>query len=295
MSLRQARCGASLAFMPFDSTKTRRVLWRLARPLIFAYAIPLVGCAAFQRKLLYFPSRAAEETLLGQARGESVEPWRDESRTLIGWRQRSGQHPLKARFLVFHGNAGYALHRVRYATELAATIDCDVHILEYPGYGSRGGKPSQATLLDAGEQALRLLKKEGSMPVFIVGESIGSGVAAGVTARAPELVSGLILITPFSRLTDVASHHFPYLPVRLLLRDRYPDVEWLAKYHGPLAVTVAENDEVIPNRFGRELHDSYAGRRRLWVKAGTHNTIHDSLDPKWWKEVVEFVVEKNSR
>lgn len=280
--------------MPFDSTKIRRVLWRLALPLICAYFLALVGCAAFQRKMLYFPSRAAEATLFGHARGESIEPWRDESRTLIGWQQRSGQRPLKARFLVFHGNAGYALHRVHYATNLARTIDCDIHILEYPGYGSRSGEPSQTTLLDAGEQALRLLQKESSAPVFIVGESIGSGVAAGVAARAPELVSGLILITPLSRLTDVASHHFPFLPVRLLLRDRYPAIEWLTKYHGPLAVTVAENDEVIPNRFGRDLHDNYAGRKRLWVKAGMHNTIHDSLDSKWWKEVVEFVVEKNS-
>ena len=158
-----------------------------------------------------------------------------------------------------------------------------------PAYGSRGGSPSQASLLDAGEQALRLLKKESPLPVFLVGESLGTGVAAGVAARAPELVSGLILITPLSRLTDVASHHFPFLPVRLILADRYPAIEWLQKYHGPVAVTVASQDEVIPSRFGRKLYDSYAGPKRLWEKPGMHNNIHDSLDPAWCREVVEFV------
>lgn len=281
--------------MPRNAKTIRRAVWRLAQPLVFAYLLALVGCAAFQRKLLYFPARASEEMLLDHARAESMEPWRDESGAIIGWRQRHEQRPIAARFLVFHGNAGYALHRMNYVTNLARTIGCDVHILEYPGYGSRGGAPSQATLLDAGEQALRLLKKEGSGPVFIVGESIGTGVAAGVTARAPELVSGLVFITPLSRLTDVASHHFPLLPVRWILLDRYPAIEWLQSYHGPLAVAVADRDEVIPNRFGRDLYHSYSGPKRLWEKPGMHNTIHESLDAQWWREAVGFVVEKNQR
>lgn len=279
--------------MPRDGKTLRRALWRLAWPLGLAYLLAVVGIATFQRKLIYFPSRASEEMLLDYARAESMEPWRDESGALIGWRHRHSRQPVTARFLVFHGNAGYALNRVHYATSLAATMGCDIHLLEYPGYGSRSGSPSEATLLDAGEQALRLLKKESPLPVFLVGESIGTGVAAGVAARAPELVSGLIFITPLSRLTDVASHHFPFLPVRWILADRYPAIEWLKNYRGPLAVTVADEDEVIPNRFGRQLYDSYAGPKRLWGKPGMHNTILGSLDAVWWREVVEFVTGKS--
>ncbi len=269
----------------------RLMLWRFARPLLGAYALAVVGIATFQRKLIYFPTKASEEMLLGHARAEALEPWRDEAGTLIGWRHRGQKSPSAARFLVFHGNAGYALHRVQYALELTSAVDCEVCILEYPGYGSRSGKPSQETLLAAGEQALRLLKKENVVsPIFLVGESLGTGVAAGVTARAPALVSGLILITPLNRMTDVASYHFPWLPVRWILADRYPAVEWLQKFPGPLAVVVAENDEVIPKRFGRALYDSFAGPKRLWVKPGMHNTIHASLDAGWWREATEFVM-----
>ena len=268
----------------------RPALWRFIRSLLIVYVLAIMGIASFQRKLIYFPSKASEEMLLGQASAEAMQPWRDEAGTLIGWRYRRQGSAGAARFLVFHGNAGYALHRVRYALDLTGVADCEVCILEYPGYGSRGGQPSQETLLDAGEQALRLLKKESeAAPVFLVGESLGSGVAAGVTARAPGLVSGLILITPLNRMSDVASHHFPWLPVRWILADRYPAVEWLQNFQGPLALVVAEEDEVIPNRFGKALHDSFTGPKRLWVKPGMHNTIHDSLDAEWWREAVEFV------
>lgn len=268
----------------------RRTLWRFARPLLIAYSLAVVGIATFQRKLIYFPAKASEEILLGHARAEAMEPWRDEAGALIGWRHRGQGRPNASRFLVFHGNAGYALHRVRYALDLTGVADCEVCLLEYPGYGSRGGKPSQETLLAAGGQALRLLKKENAgAPVFLIGESLGSGVAAGVTARAPALVSGLIFITPLNRLTEVASYHFPWLPVRWILADRYPAVEWLRGFPGPLAVVVADDDEVIPNRFGKALHDSFAGPKRIWVKPGRHNTIHDALDAEWWREAVGFL------
>ena len=281
--------------MARDWKPLRRGLWRFARPFLIAYLLVVVGIASFQRKLIYFPARSSEEFLVRTAHAESLEPWRDESGVLIGWVHRQKQRPITARFLVFHGNAGYAVNRAHYAASLASVADCDVHILEYPGYGSRAGAPSQATLLEAGEQALRLLKKESPLPIFLIGESLGTGVVAGVAARASELVSGLLLITPLSRLTEVASHHFPFLPVRLILADRYPAIEWLQNYHGPVAVTVADEDEVIPNRFGRKLYDSYAGPKRLWEKPGMHNTIHDSLDPAWWREVVEFVTATPAR
>ncbi|HZJ16227.1 MAG TPA: alpha/beta hydrolase [Chthoniobacteraceae bacterium] len=275
--------------MPTKAKSFRQLFWRFARPLIAAYLLALVGVVTFQNKLIYFPTRASEVNLLEGARRVELEPWRDESGAIIGWRSQHPQSPTEARFLVLHGNAGYALHRWPYAAGFSEVLSCEVYILEYPGYGARAGSPSESSLLDAGEQALRLLKKGSALPVFVLGESIGSGVAAGVAARAPDLVSGLIMLTPLSCLDDVAAYHFPWLPVRLLLRDHYPAIEWLKKYHGPLAVTLASDDEVIPNKFGQKLFDSYAGPKRLWTKPGMHNTIHTSLDPLWWRAVVEFV------
>jgi hypothetical protein len=263
---------------------------RLVRVAVLAYVAVLVLFAAFQRRMIYFPTRASESALLAEAARVGAEPWREESGALIGWVVRARSQPARCRVLVFHGNAGLALHRTYYAVGLGAAMGADVHLCEYPGYGARSGSPSESALLAAGEQALRQLAREAQTPVIVVGESIGSGVAAGVAARAPGLVAGIVLITPMTNLADVAAHHYPFLPVRLFLADRYPVADWLRSYHGPIAVTLAEDDEVIPKQIGQRLFDSYAGPKRLWIQPGTHNTMLDRVDAAWWREVGALVL-----
>jgi len=275
--------------MPHPDRAPLRPWMRLAAMALLAYVGPVVLFAVLQRRMIYFPTRAAESALLAEAVRVGAEPWRAESGALIGWIVRARSQPARCRVLVFHGNAGLALHRTYYADGFGPGMDADVHLLEYPGYGARAGSPGEAALLDAGEKALRQLTREAPSPVILVGESIGSGVAAGVAARVPELVAGIILITPMTSLADVAAHHYPFLPVRLFLADRYPVVEWLERFRGPLAVTLAEEDEVIPKQIGQRVYDRYAGPKRLWLKPGTHNTMLAGVDAAWWREVGEFV------
>jgi pimeloyl-ACP methyl ester carboxylesterase len=276
--------------MPFPDRSPLRSVMRLVRLAAVVYLLVLVLFAALQRRMIYFPSRAAESALLAEAARIGAEPWREKGGALIGWIVRARSQPARCRVLVFHGNAGFALHRTYYADGFGAAMTADVHLFEYPGYGARAGLPSEAVLLDAGEKALRQLKREAPSPVILVGESIGCGVAAGVAARAPEQVAGIVFITPMSSLADVAAHHYPFLPVRLFLADRYPVAEWLRSYHGPMAVTLAEDDEVIPKHIGQRLYDSYAGPKRLWIKPGTHNTMLAGVGAAWWREVGEFVL-----
>lgn len=272
--------------MSLPKRSALRPWMRLVGMALLAYLAVLVLFAALQRRMTYFPTRAVEAALLAEAARIGVEAWRDGSGALIGWRVQAPVQPARCRVLVFHGNAGMALHRTYFADGFGPAMGADVHILEYPGYGARAGAPSEATLLDAGEKALRSLQA----PVVLVGESIGSGVAAGVAARAPDLVAGIILITPMTSLADIAAHHYPFMPVRLVLADNYPVVEWLRSYRGPVAVTVAEEDEVIPKQIGQRVYDSYSGPKRLWTKPGMHNTMLDRADAAWWREVGEFVL-----
>jgi hypothetical protein len=263
---------------------------RLVGLALLAYLGVVVLFTALQRQMIYFPTRASETALLAEAARVGAEPWREESGAVIGWVVRTRSQPARCRVLIFHGNAGLALQRTDYADGFGAAMGADVHVLEYPGYGARAGSPSEAALLEAGEAALRQLAREATSPVVLVGESIGSGVAAGVAARAPELVAGLVFITPMTSLSDVAAHHYPFLPVRLVLADRFPVVEWLRSYRGPIAVTLADDDEVIPKAIGQRLYDSYAGPKRLWVKPGKHNTMLARVDAAWWREVGEFLL-----
>jgi fermentation-respiration switch protein FrsA (DUF1100 family) len=104
-------------------------------------------------------------------------------------------------------------------------------------------------------------------------------------------VAGLLLLTPFDSLANVAQHHYPLLPVRWILRDSYPSSEWLQKYRGPVAIIVAADDTIVPAKFGRKLHESYAGPKKLIVaEHADHNDLLHTLPPSAWQEALQFLL-----
>lgn len=246
--------------------------------------------ATLQRQLIYFPSKAPLDRLAVLASGINLESWRDQEGELIGW--RPGEHlPGRRRIVVFHGNAGHALDRQYFVTGLQALREgWEVFLFEYPGYGARKGKPSEPAIKAAAARALTSLLQADSRPVFLLGESLGSGVASYLAASFPDEVAGLLLITPFSSLTDVAAHHYPFLPVRMLLSERYNSMESLSHYQGPVAFLLAGRDEVVSTELGQQLYDSYQGPRWLHIEphAG-HNTLPYQPDASWWGQASTFL------
>ena len=246
--------------------------------------------ATLQRQLIYFPSKAGEQDLLQQAARIGVEVWRNEHGSAIGWKPASERNALK-RMLVFHGNAGYALHREYFVAGFQALgEEWEVFLFEYPGYGAKKGRPSEATLKAGATHALESLLKADTRPIYVIGESLGSGVASYLAGAFPEQVAGLLLVTPFSSLVDVAAHHYPFLPVRTLLSERYDSVEALSRYRGPVAFLLAGRDEVIPTILSRRLYESYSGPKWLRVETGAgHNSISYDPGAAWWGEVSKFL------
>ena len=146
--------------------------------------------------------------------------------------------------------------------------------------------------MDAGRAALAQLEREDDRPIFVLGESLGSGVACGLAGEFPERVRGVVLITPFTRLSDVGALQYPFLPVRLILRDRYDNVAALAHYRGPLAVVVAGRDEIVPAELGRRLFERHAGPKRLWEQAEAgHNSLDHRAGAAWWSDVSDFMLQ----
>jgi pimeloyl-ACP methyl ester carboxylesterase len=189
---------------------------------------------------------------------------------------------------VLHGNAGSALDRVYYAAALAP-LGVEVLLLEYPGYGARPGEPSRPALTAAAIEALQALAAEGPGPVWLLGESLGSGVVARAAALRPGAASGLVLVTPYARLAEVARLHYPWLP-SFLLRDRWDPLADLDGYLGPAAVLVAGRDEVVGAAQGRRLFDALRGPKLLSVQsAATHNGL--DLDPAqpFWADAVALL------
>ena len=249
------------------------------------YLVCVVFLTVAQRRMMYFPCGTSQTELERDAAKEGFRPWRNAQGHTIGW-YRATQERRQKCVLVLHGNAGCAPDRFHYADAFQAIEPMDFYILEYPGYGGRSGAPSQKTILGAAEEALRNIPCDCS--VFVMAESLGTGVGAYLAGKHPDEIRGVLLIAPYSRMTAVAKRHLPLFPVRWMLRDKYPASEWLSGYRGPVAVLLAGRDEVIPTDLGRALFDSYTGPKKLWLEPELgHNDLHMPRDGTW-KEVIEF-------
>jgi hypothetical protein len=166
-----------------------------------------------------------------------------------------------------------------------------VILAEYPGYGPRAGALGEASFVADAEQTLALAHRQYGGPLLVVGESLGAAVAAAAAAQQRELSAGVLLITPWDRLARVGAHHYPWLPVKWMLRDEYDTEARLARFDRPVLVAVAERDSIVPARFGRALHAGLAGPKRLVVFEGAdHNDWPARVDAGWWRAAVAFAL-----
>lgn len=265
----------------------------IVRFAAIGYVLFFLGVVLFQKQFIYRPQRVDQSTLEASSLTQGLQSWRNANGEVIGWRVGPSVGVSKHRCLVFYGNQGYALQRAYYAKGLQALSqrgDWEIYIMEYPGYGSRPGSPSEKTLVDAGIEALDHLKKEDSGPVYVIGESLGSGVAAGVASASPDFIAGILLVTPFNNLQDVFYHHFPYLPLKWFLKEKYNAEVALNDYSGPVVFLVAGQDQVVTAQAGEKLYESYHGPKRLIrMDNADHNTIPFSPLAGWWQEAFDFL------
>jgi pimeloyl-ACP methyl ester carboxylesterase len=263
-----------------------RVISRVIQFLAVLYFGLLIFVFAVQRRMIYQPTKGSQESMTKAAGSRGFQAWQNEAGQFIGWKHVLPLKREHMRLLIVHGNAGCAINRVDYANPLQLLEPVDVYILEYPGYGAREGSPSQASFFRAASEALDLLKKDG--PVYIMGESLGTGVAAYLAGTCPESVQGMLLIAPYDSLASVAQAHLPIFPAGLLLRDRFPSATYLKNYHGPVAMLFAGRDVVVPGRFGHRLYDGYQGPKKFReVPSAGHNDLLDQPEA-WWRELLAF-------
>lgn len=155
----------------------------------------------------------------------------------------------------FHGNAG-SLAGATEETALHAIQGYGVLLVSYRGYGGNPGDPSEEGFYQDGRAALAFLAKQGVTPdkTIVIGNSIGSGTA---TQMAREFdPAALILVSPFSSLTDVASESMPIMPVEALLRDRYDNIEKVPELTIPILIQHGTADRVVPFAHGKRLAEA---------------------------------------
>ncbi|MEE9411726.1 MAG: alpha/beta hydrolase [Methylococcales bacterium] len=255
---------------------------------LLIYLLILLAVFLLQRKIMYFPARFTQEQQKELMTDLNLQPW-PSANELRGIMSKTPLTDAKGTVLVFHGNAGAALHRTYYIDALQ-NLGYQVIIAEYPGYGVRSGTPSEAVLIKDGIATAKMALHAFKEPLFLCGESLGTGVVAGIVASHEVSVKGLLLITPFDAMTKVAQHHYWYFLPRWLLLDKFNNVPKFRNFQGNIAVLLAEQDEVIPNRRTMALFDAISERKQLWrFENANHNSLPLEHWRLWWQEVMKFI------
>jgi len=255
--------------------------------LILFFLILFLSRCTLQRHMLYSPN--AHLPSPDSLTADNIQFWPSDANDYRGFMSMAQTSQSKGTIIVFHGNAGTAADRVYYV-EALTHLGYRVILAEYPGYGGRKGELGEESFVHDAKETLRLVSEKYGAPVFLLGESLGCGVAAAIAKNSPVKIDGMILITPWDTLLSVGHEKFPWLPVRLLMQDKYDTVGNLKAYKGRAAIIGAERDEVIPIQHAQALFRSLSGSHKMYtIKGAGHNDWPEMVDLEWWKEIMDFI------
>ncbi len=248
-----------------------------ARALLVLVGVVVLVLAlmwGFQRSLIYFPagtSVPAAGTVIPGAR--DVELHTDDGLTLGAWLVPAEKPTRGVTVLVANGNGGDRSVRAPLARALAAE-GIGVLLFDYRGYGGNPGSPSEHGLaLDV--RAARAFLADSGVPaehIVYFGESLGTAVVVELATEDPP--AAMLLRSPFVDLASLGRVHYPFLPVRSLLRDRFPLVEHLAEVVVPVTVVYGSEDSIVPPDQSLAVAEAARNLRRLVeVDGADHNDI----------------------
>jgi uncharacterized protein len=268
---------------------------RMLRGVVVAVGVAVLVSALltgllwlFQRKLVYLPDAgpvpSAAEVLPG---GRDVVLRTDDGLELGAW-YVPGRHAESSAVLVANGNGG---HR-GYRAPLAGALHDEglaVLLFDYRGYGGNPGSPTEDGLARDVRAARAFLVEDAGVPadrIVYFGESLGAAVVTELATEHPP--AGLVLRSPFVDLASVAAVHYPFVPARALLKDRFPVAEQIARVDVPTTVVYGSGDGIVPPEQSRAVADAAAKLRDVVVVDGADHNDQVLLDGA---EVVDAVLD----
>ena len=221
--------------------------------IFFIYFLALIFLYFYQRNLLYHPN---ENNYSGDKISVDVEKVKistSDNIELLGWYHEKNLKDFKT-LIFFHGNAGSLENRIHKLNHFQ-DMNINFLIIAWRGFSGNDGKPSEKGLYKDGESAIDwLIKKGASERNFILyGESLGTGVATHLAQN--KNFAGVILETPFTSMIDAAKKFYPYIPVKLLLKDKFENYKKIKNIMSPILVMHGEIDQIIPFSMGQKIYE----------------------------------------
>ena len=247
-----------------------------------AYVLLVGAVYVFQRNLMYLPDRGVPDLQeAGVSDMRAVALSTSDGLTLLAWYKEAA--PGQPTLVYFSGNAGHIGHR---GSKARHYLDAGMGVLlvGYRGFGGNPGSPSEEGLYADGGAALDFLAAAGVTPAQTVlyGESLGTGVAVHLAAERAAVApfGAVVLEAPYASMAAVAAKHYPFLPVRWLVKDRFESVAKIARVRAPVFIFHGEKDNTIPIRTGRDLFAAAVEpKESLWIAGARHNDLYDFEAP----------------
>lgn len=233
----------------------RRFLWRFGGVLLAGYILIVVLMMIFETGMVYpAPKYPIGDWQPTQFEFEDALFQADDGVELHGW--YFAQEEAEYHILYFHGNGENVAYNGPLGEFLRQHLGASLLMFDYRGYGKSDGKPNERGLLADSRAARKWLADRENIPpeeVILMGRSLGGGPATQLAVD--DGARALLLQSTFTSLPDLAAIHYPWLPVRLVMRNRFDTLSIIEQYEGPLFMSHSVDDEVIPYQFGKKLFD----------------------------------------
>lgn len=273
----------------------RSRVWLLVVPLAVA-TLGWLGAAAYlmlnETAIVYRPTAYGGRELSPPDPSLRVEETfvRDpDSLALATWViPPTGADTLGLWVLVCHGNAGNITLPLRQRwTQAMRAEGVGVVAFDYRGYGASDDGPLREAELQRDARAVYdwMVHVRGipASRIVIYGHSLGSGVATHLAASVE--AAGLIVEGAFTSLPDVGADRYPWVPVRLLARERFESVVWIGNVAMPKLMLHATDDRVIPFVFGQRLHAAAPAPKEFVTLTGGHDLPFARDSATYWGTV----------
>ena len=233
--------------------KIRNITLQLILIIFLIYLVFMLFLYFYRRNLLYHPN---ENNYSGDNISVAIQKVKistPDNIELVGWYHKKDLKNFKT-LVFFHGNAGSLENRI-YKLNHFQDMDINFLIIAWRGFSGNNGKPSEEGLYLDGKSAIDWLINNGvnEKNLVLYGESLGTGVATHLAQN--KNFAGVILETPFTSMIDTAKKFYPYIPVKLLLKDKFENYKKIKNINSPILIMHGEKDQIVPFEMGKKMFE----------------------------------------
>lgn len=260
------------------------MIWNFILSACVVYLLLCLYLYVMQDQLIFFQTRADENLYQHWKTHEYTVP--SGGRTLQGWRHENTPIKNNSALIYFGGNGEDVIYNLDDADRYNIN---KLFFTNYAGYGESTGQPSEQTLYSDALQVYDWLMQQHQLDpdnTYIMGRSLGSAVASYVASQRKN--AGIILITPFTSMADVAAEHYKLFPVRMLLKYNFNTRLNLQQVSTPVLLIAAADDEIMPASHIKALQSvAQHPAEPVFIPQSGHNTLH--LSPRFFDAINQFI------